>query len=270
MTELAEEVAEELVEEMAVETVARQHGWVPKEEFTGDETNWVDAEKWESRSKRERLQASDIAEYKKAAEQSAALLARLEAREHSVKENAEKSALEKLKAEMKDAVAEGDADKADAAAEDFAKQTAEQKVEPYTSPADVAARNAWLVEHPEYQRADIAQSAMSISAGVIAKTPGLPIQQVFEETHKTITKIYKEHFVNEEREKPAVVESGGQRLNPKKEAMPKEFKDAMNEYADNAVLYGMYRPQKDESVADAKKRAREGYMNSYKTMEIGQ
>ena len=264
MTELAEEVE---VEESEVEVIARQHGWVPQDEFTGDETNWVDAEKWESRSKRERLLETELARFEKANEQAAAHLARLEANEHSIRENAEKTALEKLKATIAEGVAEGDAEKAGAAADEYAQQASEQKVEPYMSPADMATKATWLEKYPQYQRADISQSVASISAAIIAKSPGLPIQQVLDETHKTIVDIYKEYFVNEERDKPAAVESGGQRLAPKKEAMPAEFKKAMNEYADNAVLYGMYKPGPKESIADAKKRAREGYMNSYKTME---
>lgn len=253
------------------ETTARSHGWVPKEEFTGDETNWVDAEKWESRSKRERILETEVGNLEKAIEQNAAMLKRLEAREHTLREDAEKSALEKLKAEMKEAVAEGDADKADAAAEEYAKQTAEQKAEPYASPADVAARNAWLVEHPEYQRADIAQSAMSISAGIIARSPGLPIQQVFDETHKVIVPIYPEHFVNEARAKPSPVEGEGSRQVHKKETMPKEFRDAMEDYANTQVVYSKkYRPKDGESVADAKKRARQGYKDSFEIMGFTQ
>ena len=260
MTELAKEVE---IEESEVEVIARQHGWVPQDEFTGDETNWVDAEKWESRSKRERLQEAEIAQYKLANAQSAEILKRLEEREHRLKADAETAALEKLKAEMKDAVAEGDADKAGAAAEDFAKQTAEQKVEPYASPADIAALNAWLVEHPEYQRPDIAQAAMSISAGIIAKTPGLPIQQVFDETHKTITKIFKEHFVNEDRAKPSAVESGGSRLTARKEAMPPEFKKAMEDYGKRQANYGPYKGKSGEGFDADKKLAMAGYKKAY-------
>ena len=176
MTELDEEVE---VEESEVETVARQHGWVPQDEFTGDETNWVDAEKWESRSKRERLLENQIAQFEKANQQATAHLTRLEKQEDNIRENAEKAALEKLKVEIADGVAAGEADKAVAAAEEYAKQSAEQKVEPYTSPADIAARSAWLEKHPQYLRADIAQSAQAKSAEIIARSPGLPIEQVF-------------------------------------------------------------------------------------------
>lgn len=274
MTELVEEIGEEPgteITESEVEVVARKHGWVPQDEFTGDETNWVDAEKWESRSKRERLLETEVGNLERAIEQNAEMLKRLEAREHTLRDEAEKSALVKLKAQMKDAVAEGDADKADAAAVEYAKQTAEQKVEPYTSAADIAARDTFLDANPIYQRQDIAASAATVSARIIAKASGLPIQQVLDQTHEEIKKIYKEHFVNEARGKPSAVESGGSRLTQKKETMPKEFRDAMEEYANTQVVYSKkYRPKDGESVADAKKRARQGYKDSFEIMGLTQ
>ncbi len=89
------------------EVEARTAGWVPKEEYQGDENKWVDADEFVRRGPLfEKINSTnrELKEVRKALDQ-------LKVHHHAVKETAYKEALAALKAEKKDAFVDGDPDR---------------------------------------------------------------------------------------------------------------------------------------------------------------
>jgi hypothetical protein len=254
---MADEIEEKVEEEVSeAEQKAREHGWVPKDDFKGNPDLWVNYDTYMDRSKRERVQERVI-------QQAADTITRLEAREKKIIEEAEKKALERLKGTMKEALAEGDEEKLNGAIEEFEKK--QEPKEAYTSPEDVAVRDAWLETHPQYLRADVGTSAQAESARIISRTPGLPIQKVLEMTHEKMVKIYPEHFTNQNREKPPKVETGGVRSGGNAKTLPPEIKEEMERYAHDQAKWGVYKGKSGKGFEEDKKLAKAGYLKSYET-----
>lgn len=89
------------------EVEARAGGWVPKEDYHGDENKWVDADEFVRRGplfEKINAQSRELKETKKAIEQ-------LKSHYSNVKETAYKEALAALKTQKRDAFSEGDPDK---------------------------------------------------------------------------------------------------------------------------------------------------------------
>jgi len=253
----------------ATEVTAREHGWVPEEEFEGDKTNWVNAETWESRSKRERTLEANA---KKTDEQLKALsgvVDRMTAREKTIKETAEKDALEKFRATAKEALAEGDEKKLDGAIDDIQKQTEQvaEQAATYNSPSDIAETNAWIQEHKQYLRADVEKTAQKVSTIILASHPGLPLKEHLALVHKEVVPLYPEHFDNKERNKAPAVEGEGQRLTPKKGTMEPEFKQAMEKYGTKMARSSAYKGKSGKTGQEGfeadKKIAMDDYKRSY-------
>jgi len=256
---------EETYTETETEVTAREHGWVPEGEFKGDKTNWVDADTWESRSKTERIQADKIKKQDEQFEALSGVLERMKAQDKTRDERAKTEALKEFKATAKEALAEGDEAKLETAIDGYEKQAEEP--DPYTSPADFAYLNTWLGKHPEYKRQDVMQSAAFEAKLIIQKTPGLPIETVYDMVHEEMTKIYPEHFGNKAREKPAAVEGEGQRLAPKKATMEPEFKKAMESYGTKMAKSSAYKGKSGKTGTEGfdadKQLAMDDYKRSY-------
>jgi len=141
--ELQQEVAQEAPEAPQYESEARAQGWVAKEEFRGSEDDWVDAETFVRRGKEimpilrknnEKL-LKELGEAKKAAEE--AREAAKEFREFQKQQFERKtkeleSQLEQLKQAKRDAITQGDGDRAmaiDDAMDDLKEQRIEAKEE---------------------------------------------------------------------------------------------------------------------------------------------
>jgi len=137
--ELQQEVQQEAPEASQYESEARAQGWVAQEEFRGSESDWVDAETFVRRGKEimpilrknnEKL-LKELGEAKKAAEE--AREAAKEFREYQ-KQQFEKKAkdlegqLEQLKQAKRDAITQGDGDRA-IAIDDAMDELKEQRLE---------------------------------------------------------------------------------------------------------------------------------------------
>jgi hypothetical protein len=137
--ELQQEVAQEAPEAPQYESEARAQGWVAKEEFRGSEDDWVDAETFVRRGKEimpilrknnEKL-LKELGEAKKAAEE--AREAAKEFREFQKQQFERKtkeleSQLEQLKQAKRDAITQGDGDRA-MAIDDAMDELKEQRIE---------------------------------------------------------------------------------------------------------------------------------------------
>lgn len=250
---------------MDTEEKAKEHGWTPKEEFVekgGDETNWVDAETWESRSKTQRLQADEIKNKDTANQQLLDVVERLEARLKTQEDGDQKKATDSHKTKAKEALAEGDETKLDEALDELSKPA-----EPYASPAEVAVQNAFYEEHPEYLRDDVDKSARAISNMVLKQNPGIGIKDLMDKTHEKVSSIYPEIFGNKERNKPSAVEGDGGRLAPKGDELSAEMKKEMEKYGDFQSKYGPYKGKSgktgEEGILADKKLAMAGWKRSY-------
>jgi len=141
--ELQQEVAQEAPEAPQYESEARAQGWVAKEEFRGSEDDWVDAETFVRRGKEimpilrknnEKL-LKELGEAKKAAEE--AREAAKEFREFQKQQFERKTKdlevqLEQLKQAKREAITQGDGDRAiaiDDAMDDLKEQRIEAKEE---------------------------------------------------------------------------------------------------------------------------------------------
>ena len=132
---------------MDTEEKAKEHGWTTKEEFVekgGDESNWVDAETWESRSKTQRLQADELKNKDTANKQLLGVVERLEARLAKQEDGDQKKVTDSHKAKAKEALAEGDAEKLDKALDELSKPE-----DPYTSEIVVWPLHKILLERPK-------------------------------------------------------------------------------------------------------------------------
>lgn len=258
---------EEESQETEIEAKAREHGWVPEADYKGDKTNYVDAETWESRSKRERLLEAKDKKQDAALKELGALVDRMNVREKTLEERAKKKAMKEWKAIAKEGFAENDEKKLDEALDSLEKE--KEEAEPYSSDADYAAAEAWVELHPEYKRGDVAASATAESLRIQKANPGLPISEIFKKVHKEMTKIYPEHFENKERDKPQAVEGSGQRLAPKKGTMSAEFKQAMEKYGNDVARTSAYKGKSGKTGQEGfeadKQRAMDDYKRSFDT-----
>lgn len=105
-----QENQEEQVEVSPVQQEAIAHGWVPKEEFQGDEHKWVDAGEFLRRGEL----LKKIEQVSKTAKQAQQTLAEFKAHYAKVKETEYQNALRALKSERRNAMVEGDFEKVEA------------------------------------------------------------------------------------------------------------------------------------------------------------
>lgn len=200
---------QQTIEPSPAEQEARLQGWVPKEDFNGDEHKWVSAEEFLRRGplieKIER-HSKELKDVKKA------LLA-LKAHHSKVQETAYAEALATLKAQKKAAYEEGNVDaivdidekmavvreEQKAAANAVTEQVSEitQEVNPVF--ASWVERNSW------YER-DAAMKAVADSIGPRLAAKGLSITEVLAEVEKTVKKEFPHKFQNPNRDKPGNVE----------------------------------------------------------------
>jgi hypothetical protein len=133
---------EQKVELTPVEQEALQSGWVPKEEFNGDEHKWVDAAEYLRRGdlfKKIESQSRELKDVKRA-------LLEMKKLHSEVREVEYTRALETLKAQKKTALEEGDADAVIAADEriDLVKEQQRQLQQEVNQPQQSGE------EHPEF------------------------------------------------------------------------------------------------------------------------
>lgn len=195
-----------------VETEARAAGWVPKDEYHGDEAKWVDAPEFVRRGElfdKINRQGSELKEVRKA-------LDALKAHHNSVKETAYKEALASLRKEKREAFEDGDADKImqieekmDAVKEDQRQFEREQS----RSATEVARGEA----HPEFQAWTNRNSwytesrpmrAFADALGAELHGNGLSPAEVLKRVELEVRKEFPNKFENPNRSKPGAVESG--------------------------------------------------------------
>jgi hypothetical protein len=199
-----------------VELEARNQGWVPKEEFTGDEKQWIDADEFVRRKplfEKIDRQNRELKEVKKALDQ-------LTAHHAKVKEVEYERALAALKAQKAAAFEEGDAAKIVEIDEQIADTKEEQKAfkAEATRQAQAEARaihpefEAWTKRNSWYTADPIMKAAadaigIQLAQAATAKGEAPDREAILKGVETKIKAEFPHKFRNPNREKPGAVES---------------------------------------------------------------
>lgn len=238
-----EQIAEKTeVEYSPAEQEALAQGWVPKEEFQGDEHKWVDAGEFLRRGelfKKIEDQSKQLKDVKKAL----ADMAKLNA---DIREHEYKRALESLKEQKKAALADGDADALIDIDDKIAAVREEQRELKANPPAPEQDTESGEV-HPEF-RAWVSQNQWYTSNGpmkAFADRLGQELQaagnspsEVLKKVAAAVREEFPNRFRNPNRDKPGSVESGGTRPAGKRETfqLTDDERRAMNRFVKLGAL----------------------------------
>lgn len=198
------------VEPTANEVEARSSGWVPKDEYHGDENKWVDADEFVRRGPLfEKINSTtrELKEVRKALDQ-------LKVHHASVKETAFKEALETLKKQKKEAFVDGDPDKIVELDDRIAEVKDEQRKFAQNRAQEVA-QEATAEIHPEFQawtnrnpwyNSSGPMKAFADALGIELRATGLSPSDVLKRVEIQIKEEFPNKFRNANRDKPGAVE----------------------------------------------------------------
>lgn len=211
MTEQVDKV--QAAEPTPNEVEARASGWVPKEEYNGDENKWVDADEFVRRGplfKKIDVQNRELKEVKKALDQ-------LKVHHANVKEAAYKEALATLKAQKRDAFVEGDADKIIEIDDKIAETKEEMRRYEQTRAAEVKQAvqeevhpefAAWTSRNTWYESSK-PMRAFADALGIELRATGLSPSEVLKRVEAQVKEEFPQKFRNANRDKPGAVEGTG-------------------------------------------------------------
>lgn len=206
-----ENINESLPEVSPVEQQARDQGWVPKEDFNGEEHKWVDAGEFLRRGELFGKIESQNKELKAIRE----TLAQFKDHHNKVQETAYKKAIADLKAKKKEALVEGDAD--------LVIEVDEQLAEVRQAQKTIEAKPAEPVEqtlHPEFVNWKNKNSwyehnrpmrGWADMRGVELAEQGKSPAEVLRIVEQEVRKEFPSKFENPNRSKPGAVESSTSR-----------------------------------------------------------
>lgn len=192
------------------EVEARSAGWVPKEEYHGDENKWVDADEFVRRGPLfEKINSTtrELKEVRKALDQ-------LKVHHASVKETAFKEALETLKKQKKDAYVDGDPDKLIEIDEKIDTIKEQQRKFEQTRAQEVA-HEATAEIHPEFQAwsnrnpwytTSTPMKAFADALGIELRATGMSPSDILRRVEAQVKEEFPNKFRNANRDKPGAVE----------------------------------------------------------------
>lgn len=206
-TQVQENVPEQ-AEVSPVQQEAMAQGWVPKEEFQGDEHKWVDAGEFLRRGEL----FKKIEQVSKTAKQAQQTLAEFKAHYARVKETEYQNALRALKSERRNAMAEGDFERVEAIEEKMEgvkTEAASIKEEVAVRPPEVHPEvAAWVESNPWYNK-DADMRAVADGIALQLNKEGITGLELLKSIDVKIRKIFPTKFTNPNRERPSAVESTG-------------------------------------------------------------
>lgn len=256
-TDVDIDVDNQEVDSSPAELEARQFGWVPKEEFRGDDTEWKDAETFLKRGKEingflrkdlEKIQTElrkrdeKIAEMQDTMQQFAKFHEETEARAY-------KRALTELQKEKADAIASGDGERVVEIDEQIDLVKTAQKKPPEKEEKAAAPKendreyylwldqNEWYVANPE-----LAQIAEKFGETISVTNPSLKGRDFLEEVTRRVKKARPDLFENPARSDSRVGSSSDSRVpsgNKRKKSfsdLPSEAQEACRKYVKQGLL----------------------------------
>lgn len=192
------------------EVEARSSGWVPKEEYTGDENKWVDADEFIRRGplfEKINNTSRELKEVRKALDQ-------LKVHHASVKETAYKEALASLKVAKREAFIDGDPDKIIDIDEQIAAVKDQQRQFEHTRATEVEAAAAADI-HPEFAawtnrntwyNTSKPMKAYADALGIDLRATGLSPTDVLKRVEIEVKKEFPSKFQNPNRDRASNVE----------------------------------------------------------------
>lgn len=192
-----------------IEDTAREQGWKPKEEFSGDSSKWVSAETFVAKGEL----IDRIESLGKKLKDNDKTIAMLKEHHAKVKDTEFKNAVAFLKSQKKAAYESGDVDKIiemdDRIAE--VKETQRlQAVQEQQQPASNADFQSWASENKWYDKnSEMRADADQFGAAYFSNNPQKTPMEVLDYVTKKIKKVYPEEFSNLNRNRPSGVEGSG-------------------------------------------------------------
>jgi hypothetical protein len=243
--------------EAASEALARRRGWVPKEEFEGDATKWVDADTFIERGNnfnstlKKELAAvkAELANFKGTAE----AFKKFHAEAMKGKQSELDTALKQLKSQHREAIRDGDDDAADALEgrmdvlrkdkADLQKELDNPTIEPKgapdlktATPEAVETLQAWVKDGNEWFENDLPMQAyaLKIAEQLAANGETLRGRSFMEKVGKQVRADFPHKFSNPNRQREGSTESGQQsvKTGPARTAkdLPEEDRKLMKEF----------------------------------------
>jgi len=206
-TELVQETNTAPQEPSAVEKRALEMGWRPKEEFDGEEEDFIDATEFVRRKPLfEKIDSvgKELRETRKA-------LKALQEHHAKVKEAEFKHALEQLRNEKKQALEEGDADKLididERIADAKVRQVQEERQQVQAAQAPHPNFVQWVQKNTWYKEdAELRAISDQIGAAYAVANPDVEPDQVLKYVEGRVKKLYPDKFRNPNKDRPSAVE----------------------------------------------------------------
>lgn len=198
-----------------VEQEALHSGWVPKEEFHGEEHKWVDAAEYLRRGelfKKIDQQGREVKDLRRA-------LVEMKKLHANVQEVEYQRALDTLKAQKKSALEEGDADAVIAADERIDMVREQQRLlasEPIDIPEQSGAQHPEFVEwtsRNSWYTSNAPMRAFADALGMELQSQGLTPPQVLKKVEEEVKKEFPNKFQNPRQSRPSAVEGATPRGN---------------------------------------------------------
>lgn len=257
-------MSEEQGVDVGTEAEARREGWLPKEEFKGPESAWVDAETFVHRGKeinailRKNNQRLEVELAQARGELSELGLTVKEFKEQfaGMRENAYKRAMKEVREELKAARQEGDVEK-ELAAEERLEQLREEKDQPakeppkpivQTPPPNMEEFHRWHAENRWYdpqKDPELFDHMEGVALRLRREQPQLTGRAFLDEAAARVKKRFPDKFQNPNRQNEMVDGGGRAKGGGKKgksyDDLPSEAKGA----CDRFVKQGLFKDRED-------------------------
>ncbi len=239
---------------------ARKLGWVPKDEWQGDPSAWVSAETFLERIRKdpvffvERVDnleknirsefAAELSELKTIAQDQRKVLGEMHERFKAGDRNAYDRVVDDLERQKREAVAEADMEKYEAADRKLkAMPPPPAKEEPRREqpppPKENPVVKAWVAKNPWFERdRDLHKAAIEVDNDLLESKPDMSVADRLDEVARQVRERFPEKFENPRRQAaPSVTTPAGERREPRRskslrlEELPKEDQDAYRRMA---------------------------------------
>ena len=235
-----------------IESKAREMGWVPKDEYSGDPTKWKSAEVFvalDEPIKRIESQSQELKRVK-------AALDALKEHHSKVAENEYQRALRSLKDQRKQALAEGDVDAFDRieseierAKEQFTELKQTSTIQTQEVPTTVHPEfQSWLNRNPWYESYSHMRQ-FADEAGVKFHQQGLDRAAVLKKVEEAVRKEFPQRFTNPNKDKAPSVEEGGTKSGKRTESI--ELNEQERNIMNTLIRSGAV--TKEQYIAELKK-----------------
>lgn len=243
---------EQKPEASPVEVSARELGWVPKEEYDGDETRWLDAGEFVRRQplfERIEKQSRELKEVKRT-------IAQFAQHHAKVRETEYQRAISDLEAKKVAAFEDGDAKQV--VKIDSELRVVEKAKDQFVAEQYAAAASEAQSVHPEFEawtnrntwyNTDRGMKAYADAYGADLASKGkadgsrYSPDEVLKHVEKKVREEFPKRFTNQNREKPGAVESSSSRGNGNHDGfVPTDFERSV---AEKFVKQGLYKNTSD-------------------------